>query len=268
MADEKIEELGKNLYEKLDLIGKSINNIDDRVKTLEEKGTPQLFTRFGKPRGEDILTNQDGACGGLFNFDMDQEVGPETISSAQQLLSSSDDTQGVFASIKDSVSKIKLPPALRLTDSTRGVKRNDQPFANVIQKCGRFAETSLKILLTIKEKDNRVSDDTLFELWQTQVAQIRFLQEELSSLLVQGQFNPEVTRLYRTLQKHTSGFTPESLNLLEKATTIAAANTRNNYSRDHRGRGFHGGRFHYSNRGRGNYNRFNSGPRDFIRNED
>lgn len=52
------------------------------------------------------------------------------------------------------------------------------------------------------------------------VAHIRYLQEKHCPLLVQGQFNPEVVRLYRTLQKNTPGLAPKSLDLLEKATTI------------------------------------------------
>lgn len=51
------------------------------------------------------------------------------------------------------------------------------------------------------------------------VAQVRCLQEKRCPLLVQGQFNPEVDRLYRT-PKNTPGLAPKSLDLLEKATTI------------------------------------------------
>lgn len=58
------------------------------------------------------------------------------------------------------------------------------------------------------------------------VAHIRYLQEKHCPLLVQGQFNPEVVRLYRTLQKNTPGLAPKYLDLLEKATTISTANVR------------------------------------------
>lgn len=100
------------------------------------------------------------------------------------------------------------------------------------------------------ENSSEVSDETLLDLWHVHVAQIRYLQEEHSALLVQGQFNPDVARLYRTLQKNTSGFTPKSLDLLEKATTISAANVRSQNVRG-RGTGYSGRPDYYRARGGG-----------------
>ena len=112
--------------------------------------------------------------------------------------------------------------------------------------------------LLLSVKDNEVSDQILLDLWNVQVVQIRYLQEEYSSVLVQGQFNPEVARLFRTLQKNTSGFTPRALDILEKATTISAANTRsntNNISFRGRGNRFNSnlGGHGFGNRGRRNF---------------
>lgn len=39
---------------------------------------------------------------------------------------------------------------LKLPDTTRGVKRADRPFASVIQKCGRYVDTTLKLLMSIE----------------------------------------------------------------------------------------------------------------------
>lgn len=86
------------------------------------------------------------------------------------------------------------------------------------------------------------------------VGHIRYLQEKDCPLLVQGQFNPEVVRLYRTLQKNTPGLAPKYLDLLEKATTISTANVR---SQNVWGRGTG-----YS--GRPDYYRACGGERDFF----
>ena len=53
----------------------------------------------------------------------------------------------------------------------------------------------------------------LMEMWKVQVDQIRYVREEYSSILVQGQFDHEVVRLNRTLNKNTSGFSMKSLDI-------------------------------------------------------
>lgn len=57
---------------------------------------------------------------------------------------------------------------LKLPDTTRGVKLADQPFASVIQKCGRYVDTTLKLLMSI-ENSSEVGDETLSNLWQVHV---------------------------------------------------------------------------------------------------
>lgn len=252
------------ILERLEAIDAKITDVVKRVDGLEIKSeSSEKFTpRFGQFQPEesvsDIRVLQNGATRGQeasmsTKIERHREVRTEPVGPTVHRLSATDDIQGEFNVIKDSVVKVKLSPDLKLTDTTRGVKRADQPFANVIQKCGRYAETTLKLLLTIDEAE--VSNDTLLDLWHVQLAQIRYLQEEFSSLLVQGQFNPDVARLYRTLQKNTSGFTPNSLDILEKATTISAANIRAQPATGRgRGAGFSRGSF---GRGRARYSGFN-----------
>lgn len=232
------------VLEKLNSIETSITGIHERVENLEKQPTTQksdgasvFSSGFSVgPRGPLGTLQQDGAG----QFKVDHEVQYAESPGPTSLIGASEDIQGEFSTIKDSVSRVKLSPDLRVSDSNRGIKRSDQPFANVVQKCGRYAETTLKLLLSINE--NRISDELLVDLWKVQVAQVRYLQEEHSSILVHGQFNPDVARLYRTLQKNTSGFSPRALDILEKATTISAANTPR--GQPPRGRGSYGyGRF-------------------------
>lgn len=52
---------------------------------------------------------------------------------------------------------------LKLPDTTRGVKRADRPFASVIQKCVRYVDTTLKLLMSI-ENSSEVGDETLYQI--------------------------------------------------------------------------------------------------------
>ena len=86
-----------------------------------------------------------------------------------------------------------------------------------------------------------------------QAAQLKYLTEEQSALLVAGQFNDATSRIYRTLQRHTSAFSDsESLDLLRSAVTLASAAA----PLEPRGGRFQGGNQggYYGNRGgfRGN----------------
>ena len=142
---------------------------------------------------------------------------------------------------------IRLPPSLKLSDSRQGLKRESQTTYNTVARCGKYAETSLKILSQLHTDDPIVKD-----LVVIQAAQVKYLAEEQAALLVQGNFNDTTAKIYRTLQRHTSAFADsESLELLRSATTLAAAAAPQE-SRSFRGsgRGFYNNQ---GNRGRGGY---------------
>ena len=121
-----------------------------------------------------------------------------------------EELQEEFVSIKDSVSAIRLPPTLKLSDSRQGLRREGQPAYNAVAKSAKYVETTLKILSQLPENDSIVRD-----LIVIQAAHLLYLAEEQSALLVAGQFNDTTARIYRTLQRHTASFTDsESLDLL------------------------------------------------------
>ncbi len=163
------------------------------------------------------------------------------------------DVQGEFQTIRDTVNNVKLPADLKVPDSKQGIKREDQQHSAVVAKCARYAETTLKLLFQAGEPAN-VTEDTLIRLYHVQLAQVRYLQEEHASLIVQGQFDRNTARLYRTLQRNTSAFNEESLATLRNATTIAAAYRPPRFSNNQgRGRGsysrgYQGGRYNFNRR--------------------
>jgi len=166
------------------------------------------------------------------------------------------DTQGDFQALRDSLSKVKLPADVKLNDSRQGIKRTDQPLMNALAKCGRYCETGIKFLCSL-EAGTELTQEKLDNLFLIQYAQIKYLQEEYASLLVSGQFDASTAKIFRSLQKNTSGFDQESLETLRAAATLSAAGRPPGVASEDRytgrGRGFSGysrGRGH-----RGSYNR-------------
>jgi hypothetical protein len=136
--------------------------------------------------------------------------------------SAESDVQGEFQSIKDSVNSVKLPSDLKVSDTRQGIKLDDQGHSAVVNKCARFAETTLKLLWQI-DNANNMTQEYMQQLYLIQLAQIRYLQEEHAGLIVQGQFDRDTARLFRALQRNSSGFTPESVTTLQHAATITAS---------------------------------------------
>ena len=91
--------------------------------------------------------------------------------------------QREFNSLKDSLSRVKLPEELKLVDSKQGIKSKDQPALNIITRCARYAETALKVIATQPED--------LKNIYLVLAAQINFLHGEYAGLLVNSTFYPE-----------------------------------------------------------------------------
>ena len=131
-------------------------------------------------------------------------VEPVAPGPAQACASGRVDIQGDFQALRDSLARIKLPAEFRLNESRHGIKRTDQGVLNVITKCSRYNETAIRLLSTI-EADTTISQDTLDQLLTIFHAQCKYLQDEYAALLVNGQFDDSTSRLFRALQRNTSG---------------------------------------------------------------
>ena len=156
------------------------------------------------------------------------------------------DLQTEFKNIRDSLVKVKLPPDLVVGDSRAGVNKSDWPKFQVIQKCARFQETTLKLLSQCASTEPVLSEFTTIAL-----AQLRYLQEEYTNLLVANQFDEGTTKLFQTLQQNPASFTPGALENLQRAVSIAGARQSRQVSGP--------GRF----RGRGSFFPFSAGGRGY-----
>lgn len=106
-----------------------------------------------------------------------------TLHSEEEFLAT-EDIQSEFTSIKDALTKVKLPADFRLCNSWQGIWWSDQSTYNIVSRCTWYAETSIRLLSLITEEN--LDDDSVQQLFAIQLAQIRYLQEEYSALVVQA----------------------------------------------------------------------------------
>ena len=136
----------------------------------------------------------------------------------QPSFGASADLQADFRAIRDSLSKVKLPQDLVVGDSRAGIGKGGLARFQVIQKCARFQETALKILSSAQ-----VADPVIEQLTTVTLAQLRFLQEEYTHLIVSNQFDDSTAQLFKTLQHNPATFTPGAVENLQRAVAIAGA---------------------------------------------
>ena len=192
---------------------------------------------------------------------------PETDTS----VGASRDIQGEFAAIRDSLQRVKLPSDIRLNDSNKqGVRRQDHPTANILIKCARYIETLFKILSQCSIESSQAPQDlkeSLDTLFTVCLANIRYIQEEYASIIVQGTFDHVTTKMFKSLQKNNSVFSPQQVEILQNAASISAAASHHTSDREsfdysrrrpfvQRGRGLD--RRSSFSRGSNHYNTWNS----------
>ncbi len=201
----------------------------------------------------------------------------DKVSAGESLAFSSIQTdmlQQQYLAIRDTVQKRKLPADLVFTTSKTGLSSQTRDTAHVIANTTKYTETGLTLLDSLLEEarqQNRPTDN-LESLSVVLLVQVRYLQEEFSSLVVQGTFGDRTQKLFRSLQKHTSAFTPAVLEQVKTAAQLAAIaeppfSQRGRQFRGGFRRDFHRGHFNSGFRGRGRgYHRggFNNNPSSHL----
>ena len=134
------------------------------------------------------------------------------------------DVQADFAAVRDSVQRVKLPGDLRLNESRTGIRREDQPSFNAIVRSARYTETVFKLLSSLPSDDLPADlRHDLDNVFTVNLAHIRYLQEEYSNLTVQGTFDATTSKIFRQLQRQSSGLSSEAVDNLHRAAGLAAA---------------------------------------------
>jgi hypothetical protein len=93
------------------------------------------------------------------------------------------DIQGEYATIRDSLQRVKLPPNLRLHDGNKqGIRRPDQVMGTILTTSARYLESTLKLLSRDQVYIDQGLSDNIFKVT---VTHLRYVQDEYASLLVQ-----------------------------------------------------------------------------------
>ena len=154
---------------------------------------------------------------------------------------------------------------LKFISTTSGVKAHQRETANVLINSAKYAETCMKILLTIQKEaqDPEYSvNDQLNNLYTCVSAQLNYLQEDYGNLIVGSRFGQRTQQIYRDLQRNTSVFPPTSLRVLRSAISFASAQDREE-SRGFQSRAgsrFQRGHFRGRGHGRGWFNQGDQNP--------
>ena len=194
------------VQETLKEINQSLIALSNRISSLEE-----------------TVNTSEATSGRQSEVPNQAQYGEYTERQAPTPAATAADVGAEFQRLKTSVQSVRLPNNLTLQESRQGIKKEDQTILNVLIKSARFAETAMKLLQNVDTESAPESViSTLDDLFTVHLAQIRYVQEEYTSLVVQGSFDPTVTRFFRSLQRNSS-FTPEALENLRSAATIASA---------------------------------------------
>ena len=220
------------------------------VSTLEEKLDSILARIAVTP--EEEPTHPDGARNAA------------EISRSSPVGDTNSDIQGGVKAIGDSLRSVTLPPELRLNDTRghTGIRKSDQPTANIIAKLANFAEIGLKVVGTVAP-DN-VTEANLQDIHIVFQAMMEYAQDEYSTLFVQGAFpHDSVTKFFKTFNKGTSALLPRHRDALSTAVNILGPagcygqnpeHSRNDYRNQQGNRRFQRGGYNNFRRGRGSYN--------------
>ena len=232
MADK--EDIQK-ILEKLSNLQLSVNSINQRVDRLESQEEEVSFPTHsqnvdptvGEPTSDHIRSNSQPTI-----------LGPSAASSSTVA-----DIQRDFERVRDSLQRTPVPDGYRVHDSAVGIKQECKQSLRLLSKCARYAETSLKIVNNVSVTNNTVniSEGELNCLFTCLAAQINYLQNEFTSLVVKSTFDEETARIFKQFENNSSTFSDNSLRNIRVAAELSTLSTRQarrgNPTRGRNGRG-------------------------------
>ena len=121
------------------------------------------------------------------------------------------------------MSKIILPPYLKVSDSPAGVKQEHKYALRILSKSARFSETVLKLLSTFRKTNDtyHLIEEEINALFITLSASTHYLQAEYAKIVVKRSFDEETSRLFNNLENNTAAFNNQSLQNIRIAAELA-----------------------------------------------
>ena len=152
-----------------------------------------------------------------------QPTAAASVSQAQgSSVNSQDNDKGLqeeYRVIKDSVARVKLPKDFKISDTNKGIKRSEQPKAAILNNSAGYSETLLKLLLSV-DSDTPIGEEKINSMLTVTLAQLRYIQEEKSMLLVNSSLGEGVGRLYRQFRDNTTMFSSGDIRTMESCVSL------------------------------------------------
>ena len=232
----------------------------DRLDALELANDSSVKANVDKSQAAHNMQNHAGVQAGALQQDGGAQAAAGVSSADFVQFPSEQLLQDQFKTIKDTLSKVKLPLGFKTDFSLRGVGRQHTSSAKVINNCCEYAETLMKYVLCLSAGET-ISEDNINTLMNILAAQIKYLQSEKAVCFVNGKFGENVGTLFREFKSHSSVFSPEDVQTLEHVAQLANAQQASQRGRGNRGKprqqnsgngSFGGNRFNW--RGGSNFN--------------
>lgn len=230
---------------------------ESRLKEVER---PAKGAIGGAGGGE---SRSEGNGGGARTRNSKSGIFSRSLPSIDEIGEDDESEYAEYASVKDLVKKVKLPPKLLLGDTTFYVLPDSKKTLNLIRKAGGFVQTSLRVLRDIDERSAAHCDD-IENLFVCLESVMKLLQNEAGQLMFEGAgMHRDHVKLIRSLAKNDY-FTDQEIRAVEYATVIkkaalvsneikAAEDAKNRRSKssNYRGGNNNNSNFAYTNKGFG-----------------
>lgn len=138
----------------------------------------------------------------------------------------SENLQAEYRSLADVYSQQQVPEYLKFKGSKAGIKAEKCETATIVSNAARYAELILKICERVNShmgESEFCVNDHLSHIYSVAAAQVRYLQEEQSTLVMGNRFGPRVGQIFKDLRQHTSTFTPDAIEDAKSAIALAGA---------------------------------------------
>ncbi len=219
MADKQDVE---KILQQLSQLHISVSSISDRVGKLEAHNS--------FPDQDDVIPET------IETSDQSQRSirHPTTSGPSSAPLPAVADIQKDFERIRDSLQRTPVPDGYRVHDSAVGIKQENKQALKILSKCARFTETALKIVNQVSVTDNAVniSESEVNCLFTCLAAQINFLQNEYTGLVVKSTFDDETARIFKQFENNSSTFSDSSLRNIRVAAELSSLSSRNTQQRN------------------------------------
>jgi len=236
------------LLESATVANTNIAALGERLKKVEEKKVP---TKPEPTQGSDGQVSLDDDLPDEQAGPIQGHPGPGNL----PLVTTAGGFQAEYEAVRDGLKGVQLPTGWKIKLGKRGVKKEDIPQYEVIEKCTNYTETVLKILGTAQQLQQSDISDIINVLR----AELQHLEDKYSLLIVRAKHSKEVATYYEMYNEGTSGLSDRHRKNLKMALDTAPPlpppppPSRN----DHRG-GYSGGRgrgrYFHGNEGRGQRN--------------